>query len=170
MPFFQDSPCGKLSHLKLRSREESLTFLYKTYCLQALLFLLFFGAVGCTQRSLEDFEEDGNNLVSFLIRDLQAIHTREDLVSASTSIQGYFDRLASLMISVEEFVDAHPEVNKEQVPPQERELSDQLRLELNRIYEIEGGREIIEKCEQSALMRLQQRNKKKGKCYTISEK
>jgi hypothetical protein len=36
----------------------------------------------------------------------------------------------------------------------DRALSEHLRRELNRIYGIEGGREIIEKCQEEALFRL----------------
>lgn len=36
----------------------------------------------------------------------------------------------------------------------DKELSERFRAELNRIYEMDGGREVIEKCQEEALNKL----------------
>jgi hypothetical protein len=119
-----------------------------------IFFLLFLTATSCGPRSFEDFVEEGEGVTRSLIQDLKAIHTREQLIAASGKLQRQFDRLVSLMIAAEEFSVAHPELNKGELIGQNRELSDQLRVEMNRIYRLEGGRQMIEKCQEKALHRL----------------
>jgi hypothetical protein len=69
-------------------------------------------------------------------------------------LQRLFDRLVDVMIAAEEFALAHPGQEKGELTQRNHELSDQLRVELNRLYRVEGGRQTIEKCQEKALHRL----------------
>ena len=85
---------------------------------------------------------------------MQAIHTREQLLASTSNLQRLFNRLANLMIAAEDFSISHPEQEKGPLRWQNHDLSDQLRVELNRIYRLEGGRQILEKSQENALQRL----------------
>ncbi len=125
-------------------------------CLKRILLLivLLLIAISCGPRSLEDFQEEGEGVIRSLIQELKGIHTREQLLAASGKLQRQFDRLITLIIAAEEFSFSHPEVEKGEEIRHNHELSDQLRVELNRLYRLEGGRQIIEKCQEKALHRL----------------
>lgn len=121
--------------------------LAKFFMILAMLLI----ATSCGPRSLDDFEEEGEGIIRSLIKELQAIHSREQLLAASDKLQRHFDHLGSVMIAAQEFKNTHPELGR---GTSKQELSDQLRIELNRIYRLEGGRQIIEKCQENALLRL----------------
>ncbi len=127
-----------------------------------VIFFMLMIATSCGPRSLDDFEEEGEGVIRSLIQELQAIHTREQLLHAAPKLQKQFDRLVTIMMAAEEFVAAHPDLDKGDMQ-QNHELSDQLRIELNRLYRLEGGRQIIEKCQEKALNRLDAFEKKMAK-------
>lgn len=122
--------------------------------IQALLCFLLFFLSGCGPRSLDDFEEEGEGVMRSLIEELRNIHSRNQLIASSGRLKRHYDRLVDIMIAAQNFRDNHPGLDKGVFSGPNHELSDQLRIELNRIYQIEGGRQIIEKCEQNALNRL----------------
>jgi hypothetical protein len=128
-----------------------------------LFLCLLMTTAGCGPRSLDDFQEEGEGVIRSLIQELKAIHTRDELIAAQGRLQRQFDRLVSIMIAAEEFSLSHAEQGKGEVPAN-HDLSDQLRVELNRLYRLEGGRQIIEKCQEKALYRLDafQRRHAKG--------
>lgn len=109
---------------------------------------------GCGPRSMDDFEEEGEAVMRTLIQELQAIRTREQLIASTGRLKRLFDRLADIMIAAVEYRRAHPEISTNEFAGPNHELSDLLRIELNRLYQMEGGRQIIEKCEENALHRL----------------
>lgn len=129
-------------------------------CLGIVFILVM--VTGCGPRSLDDFQEEGEGVMRSLIQELQGIHTREQLLAASGRLQRHFDRLVNIVIAAEEFSLVHPE-EKGEVGRHNHELSDQLRIELNRLYRLEGGRQIIEKCQEKALHRLDAFEKKQAK-------
>lgn len=124
-----------------------------------LLFMILV-VTSCGPRSLDDFEEEGEGVVRSLLQDLKAIRSREQLLAAAGKLQRQFDRLVSIMIAAEEFCILHS-VDKEGFVRLNHDLSDQLRVELNRLYRLEGGRQIIEKCQEKGLLRLDAFEKKR---------
>lgn len=123
-----------------------------------ILSILLMLTTSCGNRSLDDFQEEGEGVIRSLIQELKEIHTRQELIAASGSLQKRFDHLVSIMISAEEFLASHPERAKEGTVLN-HELSDQLRIELNRLYRLEGGRQIIEKCQEKGLLRMESTKK-----------
>lgn len=113
-----------------------------------LLFILF----SCSTQSLAHFRFEGEAVSRQLINELKQIRTRDDLIEHSSRLQELFNRLVDVIIKAQEFKDKHPE---EQIEPiSEASLSDQLRIELNRVLHMEGGKEVIEKAQEEALNRL----------------
>ena len=117
------------------------------FFLSASLYLL----TACTT-SMEDFYEEGEGIITQLIQELGSIHTREDLLKETPQLKKLFNRLVDVIIATREFQLSH--FNVQGNDRQNYELSETLRLELNRIYSLEGGRKIIENCQEQALNRL----------------
>lgn len=120
-----------------------------------LVFLLIILALtGCGRKSLEDFRLEGEDTARSLLHELRKIRTREQLIQSSSKLQRLFNEMADIIIVAHEFRQKHPNLERNSLPAN-HELNSQLRTELNRIYKIEGGRQIIEKCEAQALETIQ---------------
>ncbi|WP_158021734.1 hypothetical protein [Candidatus Protochlamydia naegleriophila] len=127
--------------------------MYRTWQMAVLLaFSLLM--TGCSPRSLEDFKEEGEGITRSLIQELQKIRSRDQLVASTGRLQRLFDELVLVAIAAREFHHTHQELEMIELTLTDHELSDRLRVELNRIYRFEGGRQIIEKCQEAALNRL----------------
>jgi hypothetical protein len=118
-----------------------------------LFFLIVLALSSCGRNSLEDFRSEGEEITRSLIQEFRKIRTRSQLLNASPKLKRLFNDLVDVMIAAHEFRHKQANLDKNFVS-YNSELSNQLRLELNRIYKIEGGRQIIEKCEEQALHRL----------------
>jgi hypothetical protein len=124
-----------------------------------LVFLLCL--VSCGPRSQEDFRDEGETIAYSLIEELRHVHSRDDLLAKTPKLKQLFHSLVDLAIAARDFREKHPEANfLSQGSRKEETVSDQLREELNRIFLIEGGREIIEKAQEEALNRLDAFEKK----------
>ena len=130
------------------------------YCIGLLLIVLLC-LTSCGRRSLDDFREEGESVTRSLIQELRQIRTRQQLLSSSKKLQYLFNKLADIMIAAQEFRQKQKitEKSPDLVNP---EISAKLRLELVRIYKLEGGRQIIEKCQEQALCKLGLHNRKKS--------
>lgn len=120
------------------------------------LFLIFvlFTLTSCGHDSPEGFREEGEAITKSLVKELRNIHTEKQLSDASGSIRSHFDRLVDVMIAGEEFYSRHPKGERDGFHAASRELSDRLRFELNRLYRLDRGRQMIEKSRERALYRL----------------
>lgn len=114
------------------------------------LFLLS----ACGSRSYEDFREEGESITRSLIKELREIRTREDLLSTAPKLEKLFLKLAEVMIQARHFQQMNPHQSTPALSAKDHALSDQLRTELNRVYRMEGGREVIEKCQEKALKKM----------------
>jgi hypothetical protein len=117
-------------------------------------FIGVMALTSCGSGSLDEFEEEGEGVIRSLIQELQAIHSREQLITASGNLQKQFDRLINIIIAAEEYAISHPDLERLEFSGHNHEPSDRLRIELNRLYRLEGGCQIIEKCQEKALHRL----------------
>ena len=113
-------------------------------------FLLFLSLTfSCSSKTLEDYREEGQSITQSLIKEFRKIQTREQLVASTTRLKKHFDKLVDLIIRARDSNDESLDLTKK-----DHLLSDQLRTEMFRIYQIEGGRAIVEKCQEEALHRL----------------
>ena len=140
----QGRSCGFESRL-------SRSFLY-------LLLLIFLTA--CGPSSLEDFQEEGGAVSRSLINELSHIHTRNELQAASPKLKRLFNDLVDVMIAANVYAERHHDAESAVISSKQHALSEKLRTELARIYAIKGGRELIEKCQEEALNRLDAYEKK----------
>lgn len=115
---------------------------------------LLFALSSCTPNSIEDFHHEGKSCSRALIDDLQKISTREELAFSAPLLKKHFEALVDLMIRARTFQENHPEESLALPFASETTISDELEEELRRVYKIEGGREIIERTQQEALVQL----------------
>lgn len=118
-----------------------------------LLLTLFFW--GCNPRSQEDFHLEGQSLCRSLTEELQSVHKREDLIAKIPALKKKFHRLVDLMLEARA-TQIEGDISSLGNEPLKTEWSESLRLELQRIYAIEGGKELIEEAQRPALLRLDQ--------------
>lgn len=93
----------------------------------------------------DDPRREGHKIIKLLIQDLQKIRTRDDLLVVEPLLEKHFLKLAQVMIGSRER-DGEGELKES-----DHILSEQLRVQLNRVYHIEGGREIIERTQVRAI-------------------
>jgi len=118
---------------------------------------------GCGPSSSEDFKEQGKTLSRHLLAELQSIHSRDELTKATPRFQMIFDEMVSVMIATREFAEKHPKSEMTELNDEDHHQSEELRFELNRIYKIDGCREIIEKSQRQPLQRLDIYEKRREK-------
>jgi len=119
----------------------------------ACSLILLTALYGCSPSSSEDFQREGEALTRTLIKHLEAIETQEDLLRAEPVLKKDFEAYVDLISEAREqqlrhadeiVVDASSDFS----------VSGELKEEMRRIYSMEGGREIIERSQQEALVRL----------------
>ncbi len=91
-----------------------------------------------------------------LVEELKQIRSRDDLIEHAPRLQNLFDSLVDVIIQAREFKSKHPQAQAsvEISSHKEQSSGDQLRIELNRVLNMEGGREVIEKAQEASLNRL----------------
>jgi len=115
------------------------------------IFLSFL--CSCSPHSSEEFRQEGEGRCRRLITTLQKIENRQQLLLAEPALKKHFEKLIDLMIEAREFQEKHEDIPNESTL-EENSTTASLELELRRIYMMEGGREIIERSQQEALVRL----------------
>lgn len=119
-----------------------------------IAFIVLFSSSGCSPSSLEDFRLEGESRCKVLVEELRKIDNREQLARAQPLLKKYFEDFVTLMIRAREFQEKHFDTNNELSIASESSISSQLEEQLRRIYALEGGRELIERAQQEALVRL----------------
>jgi hypothetical protein len=135
-------------------------FRLKQYFQLTLLGTAILLLTSCGPKNLEDYKEEGKGVTRSLIQELRHIRNRDELLAAHHLLQKRFDQLVSIIIAAREFQHKYPDWETHELSLLDHELSDKLRVELNRLYQIEGGRQIIEKYQEMALNRLDACEKK----------
>lgn len=108
-------------------------------------FLLLIFLFGCAPSNLSDLRYEGEAQTKRLASELRQIENKEDLQKAIPKLKKRFNALADLLIEAREFP-------QEETPPSF--ASEQLFAELARLYEMPGGRELIESAQIEAVLRL----------------
>jgi hypothetical protein len=123
-------------------------------------FTLFF--CSCGSRSLEDFREEGEAISTLLVKELNRVHTRDQLLQSSPKLKQLFGSLVDVIIAAHEYREHQDSIETLEFSSQSLYVSECLRAELNRVYQVEGARSIVEKCQEHALHRLDGYKKKKA--------
>ena len=123
----------------------AISFATGSYVILALLFLC-----ACAPSSVEDFRYEGEALSQALTHEMRQIQTREDLQAALPQLRKKFLKLSDVLLAAREFRSNHPEIEV----PAPSYASDELFAELARLYELPGGRELIESAQSEAIQQL----------------
>jgi hypothetical protein len=130
-----------------------LVFLFQ--CFRTLALVAMMGLCGCSPNSSLEFKREGEVQCRLFARDLKKIENRQQLLAAEPQIKKHFESLIHLMIQARAFQQKHPDAPATELPYEgERSMTAGLEEELRRIYAIEGGREVVERAQREALVRL----------------
>lgn len=116
----------------------------------ALITLL----VGCSPSSLEDFHCEGAAWCRALCKDLSRIESREELAKIEPHLKKRFEDLVALMVEARQFQMKNREECLIDFAQMDHPDALALKDELIRIYSIEGGREVIERTQREAMIKL----------------
>jgi hypothetical protein len=108
----------------------------------------------CSPNSSQEFHREGKARCRMLVLDLRKIENREQLLRSEAQLKKHFESLITLMIEAREFQQKHLDEVGGEGAFESDSAGVALEEELRRIYLIEGGREIIEKAQHEALIRL----------------
>ena len=127
--------------------------------------LLCYGCflVGCSPGSLSDYRYEGESTCRDIIGDLQRVETREDLARLEPILKRNFEKLVIVIIGARQIQIKYPEEALALPLHVESDVSDLLKEELERVYRIEGGKEIVERAQREAMLRLDGFEKIRGK-------
>lgn len=129
-------------------------FKEKSFSFSPLFFLLslFFSFTACTQSDDAALLERGKNSLIKLLDELKGIHRREHALEKQLRLEARFEEVAQAALALKD-----KGLVLETVYAKEGDSSSLQRaiyLEIERIYQIDGCQEIIEKAEDKALQLL----------------
>lgn len=113
----------------------------KTIRFWILIFL-----ASCAPATVADLRCEGEAQTKKLAFELRAIENREDLQKAVPRLKKRFNKIADLILEARSFS------KEEELEPSY--ASEELFAELARLYEMPGGRELIENAQVEAIQRL----------------
>ncbi|HSX26798.1 MAG TPA: hypothetical protein VLE89_07320 [Chlamydiales bacterium] len=109
------------------------------------LLMSWLGVSGCAPSTLGDLRLEGEAETRKLAMELKAIDTKEELSRAVPRLKRRYNRLADLLLEARKFEEKGGEPSL---------ASEELFAELARLYEIPGGRELVESAQEEAVRRL----------------
>ena len=121
-------------------------------------FLVVFFCTACSPSSGEEWKLEGESISKKLVVELEQVESLQDLELRSSKIKKYFYKLTDLAVAAKQYQIRHPDAFEEE--SYSMHISDILKSELMRIYQIEGASEIIENLQRESLHKLDQYSKK----------
>ena len=109
--------------------------------------------------SLRDIRSEVDAEITKLVLDLQSVENKEDLQKRSTYIKKRFTRIADLLIDTR---------NCEQVSAQPSVVAEALFVELARLYEMPGVRDLLETLQEEAVHKLDKKSRNSSLCRDCS--
>ena len=110
--------------------------------------------LSCSGRSIEDYREQITAIEQQLVQEFAHIHVKSDLVAIAPKIRKLFTDLGAVLKLAEEYHKKNPAHELPEISAHQIEVNQQLRLQMHRIYMIDGCRELVEACQEDALRKL----------------
>jgi hypothetical protein len=107
----------------------------------------------CYGSSLDDYREEAAGINLSILKDMQSVQSRDELIVRLPHLKKLFNKLVDVMIAAHELKAKHT-TETPAFSAEDRILSDVLLAELTRVYAIEGARDLVEKIQEEALYRL----------------
>lgn len=114
----------------------------------SLGFVLFLLMSACSPATIEDLRCQGEAETRRLAALLKRVETKEDLQKALPQVKKSLNRMADLLIEVRQARSA------EEARPEPSSASDELFIEMARLYEIPGLRDLFEQAQSEAVRKL----------------
>ncbi len=111
-------------------------------------WLIFLLLASCSPSSIDDLRCEGEAETRKLAILLKTIDTKEELVRALPRIKKRYNKLADLLLLARNFQEKGGESSL---------ASEELFAELARLYEMPGGKELIESAQSEAIRKLDKR-------------
>jgi hypothetical protein len=124
------------------------------------LFLLCLILSSCSSKSEEYFLRRGNELALQLIEELGDVFDIDDLIDKQPHLRRIFNEQADLIIEARKWQINHKEVWS--LDQKSSLLSQELEMEIKRVYAIPVARELLEEYQSSALERIDAFEKKQA--------
>lgn len=125
------------------------------------LLFIFFLFVSCSTRDTVHFQEKSRHKKEELISELQAIDSLEDIIQRADRFKTLYLELTHLSIEIQKYQKKHS--TEWELEAEDVALSDELRFEFMRIYKILGAKELMEKYQMPAVVRLDAFEKKEAR-------
>ena len=120
-----------------------------------LFFLLFFFVRPSHSDSLLSYRQEGREITQKLIYQLRQTKDYQQLIAGKNELKQKFNQLAKMMIAAHALYLQKGALSSYLfISEEEHILSEQLKAELDRLYQIEGCRQMLESCEEEALQSL----------------
>jgi hypothetical protein len=117
-------------------------------------FLLIFLLISCSPASPKEYQYEGEDVCKSILKILQKIESVSDLNREGVRLKKEYAKLVKVMIEAKKFQLRHKEI--ELIAPSNFEVSQALKSEFIRIYEIEGCQEKMEALQRESLHKLHQ--------------
>jgi hypothetical protein len=109
------------------------------------LWIILFFLASCGPTAISDLRLEGEFQTQKLAEELREIENKEELQGAVPRLKKRFVKIADLLIAARQFPDLGAEPSA---------ASEQLFAELARLYELPGGKELIESAQSEAIAHL----------------
>lgn len=97
----------------------------------------------CAGSGPDYYREQGTSLSKSLLLELKKVRTREEYLDRRINIEKLYFELQALIVEADKYLKAHPEIEMPLFTRQNQEISDNLQLELNRLFRLEGCPELL---------------------------
>lgn len=121
-----------------------------------LCFAILALLTNCSPDSLVDYRSEEEARCHALCKTLKEIQYPQDLALKAPSVKSHFEKIVDVILLARAYQINHPD---EVVEPIDPIFQQALKDELMRVYQLEGGREMVEKAAHEALIRLDAREK-----------
>lgn len=118
--------------------------------MQRLFLIFFLFLASCSPSTLSEWRVEGVSIVKDLVEEFKSIETLSDLKSHKRTIQKKYSKLVEVMIEASSYQEGDETLRPESF------YSDALKAQYLRIYEIEGGRELLFEIQKESLHKLDQ--------------
>lgn len=121
-------------------------------------FLILVLLVGCNPTSQVEWRFEGEAATKELVSQLEKVESLEDLQREAPKIKKSIGKIVDLAIAAKKYQISHPDMLEASFDS--THISDLLKNEISRLYQIDGATGIMEELERDSLHRLDQFSKR----------
>lgn len=114
------------------------------------VWVIFLSA--CSPHSLEECQQDGETIGRAILKELQRVESVGDLVRVGPRLKKEYAKLVWLIIAAKKYQDILPQENFSEAIG--FEVSESLKKEFIRVYQLEGCQEVMEGLQRESLHKL----------------